>query len=127
MCERAIALVVVVCGLLIVPGARIGAAGEAAQHAAGLQGEQAECKHVLDLCSESRRRDAAFKSAKRDVERDSTVENIDRYRDTFMQSHVAFSNVTEAAKVITQKHGKSPSCLSECSDVIELRRNADLP
>ena len=113
---------------IVALGAGISAAGEAAQHAAGLGSEEAECKYVLDLCAQTKRSDAAFVGAKKMLEHDSSVENIDRYRNAFVASHDAFTELSEAAKVVVHKHGKSPNCLQPCSDLIDDQRNScDLP
>jgi hypothetical protein len=126
---RAVIPVAVALGLaeVVALGARISAAGEAGQHAAGLKSEETECKYVLDLCARSKRCDATFVSAKKDLERDSSVENIDRYRDAFIDSHVAFTELSEAAKVIVRKHGKSPNCFQQCSGIIDERKVSNLP
>lgn len=126
---RAIVTLAVALGLveIVAPGAHVGAAGEAAGRAERMQSMEAECKYVLDLCARSKRRDATFLTAKKNLEHDSSVENIDRYRDSFTQSSLAFTEFYKAAKTLLRKNGKPLKCLDPCSALLGGREAIDLP
>jgi len=113
--------------MIVALDATIGEAGEASRHAAGLKSEKEEGRYVLALCARSRRLDLAFLSAKKNVEHDSTVENIDRYRHAFIDSHIAFADLSEAARVVVRKHGKPPNCFQKCPGITHEGSVMNLP
>ena len=49
------------------------------------------------------------------VEQNSTGENVDRYRDAFIDAEIAYSELFEAARVIRKKHPEAPECFRQCS------------
>jgi hypothetical protein len=112
---------------LAASGASIGVARGAAQDVSKLPSIEAKCKYVLELCAQARRRDAAYLSAKKDVERDSSPENIDRYREAFMSSNAAAIQLSDAAKAVVLQNGKPPACFEPCSGLIDHLRDGDLP
>lgn len=127
--ERAVIACAVVVGVagIIAPGTSVSAAGETEQDVAQLRSTEAKCKYVLELCAQARRCDAAYLTAKKEVERDSSVENIERYREAFLNSNIAASKLSDAAKSVVQENGKSPKCFEPCSDLIDHRSDSDMP
>ncbi|MGC2758237.1 hypothetical protein [Candidatus Binatus sp.] len=127
--QRAVIACAVVLGLveIVAPGGCVSAAGEAGQHIAQLPSTEAKCKYVLELCARARRYDAAYLSAKKDVERDSSVENIDRYREAFVDSSAAATELSDAAKAVALENGKSPKCFEPCADLIDHQSDGDMP
>jgi hypothetical protein len=99
-------------------------AGYPADHAASLADEAAECEYIRQLCDVSRRRDEEASAATRDVERDATPENVDRYRDAFAQAETAFGELEEAARAIQKKHPEAPACLEKCAGIAARLRPA---
>ena len=97
------------------PLPQVAVAGHAGEQAAALKDEEAECRYILDLCSLSKRRDEEATAATRAVEQNSTGENVDRYRDAFIDAEIAYSELFEAARVIRKKHPEAPECFRQCS------------
>lgn len=107
-------------GALLLAWVALGiAAGEETRRPGPTPSEPPECTQARALCREAQQREREYKAAKTRVEADATVENIDRYRDAFLDNELAFSKLQEAAVVSGRAHGQVPSCFHQCPTLKE--------
>lgn len=89
----------------------------------------AECSQARALCQQAQQREREFEAARLRVEADATVENVDRYRNAFLDSELALGKLRQAAMGSVRAHGHVPNCFHQCPMLKEFfdRSRVDQP